>query len=284
MTTIKTILFPTDFSDTAQNAFRYCLKLADAYEADIQLLHVIYPEYEALDLPVMAAQATKEKAEAAKTISKQFVELALTQLQTTGQLRNLPVIHSEVEIGTPSNIIADIAKRDEADLIVMGTKGAHNTLERLWGSVTSAVIERAPCHVWVVPEHAAYAEIDIAAFATDLNEADPYHIWEYGKLLDPFHPILHCVHVDEEHSLEHTIDFASLGKFFEHHAPALQINFHTLSGNSVSGALEEFAKIHEIDILAMYAPQHNWFSRLFQRSETQAMAFKTKVPLLLLKH
>jgi len=284
MKTINTILFPTDFSDTAQNAFRYCIKLADIYEADIQLLHVIYPEYEALDLPVMAAQATKEKAEAAKTISKQFVELALTQLQTADQLRNVPVIHSEVEVGTPSNIIADIAKREEADLIVMGTKGEHNALERMWGSVTSAVVESAPCHVWVVPEHAAYAEIDIAAFATDLKEADPYHIWEYGKLLEPFHPIIHCVHVDSKNSVENTIDFASLGSFFEHHAPALQINFHTLEGKAVSDALEAFAENHEIDILAMYAPQHSLFSRLFQRSETQAMAFKTKVPLLLLKH
>jgi nucleotide-binding universal stress UspA family protein len=284
MNTIKNILFPTDFSDTAQNAFRYCLKLADVYEADIRLLHVIYPEYEALDLPVMAAQATKEKAEAAKSVSKEFVELALTQLQTTDQLRNMPVIHSEVEIGTPSNIIVDVARRESADLIVMGTKGEHNALERLWGSVTTAVIEKAHCHVWVVPEHAAYAEIDVAAFATDLNEADPYHIWEYGKLLEPFHPVLHCVHVDEERSVEHTMNFASLGSFFEHRAPALQINFHTLSGKSISTALEDFTEQLDIDLLAMYAPQHNWFSRLFQRSETQAMAFKTKVPLLLLKH
>jgi len=284
MREIKKILFPTDFSDTAQNAFRYCLKLADIYEADVELLHVVYPEYEALDLPVMAAQATKEKAEAANHISKQFVELALTQLQTAGQLSNVPVVHAEVEVGTPGNIIADIARRDEADLIVMGTKGEHNALERLWGSVTSAVIERAPCHVWVVPEHAPYAEIDVAAFATDLNEADPYHIWEYGKLLDSFNPIIHCVHVDQEKSVEHTIDFSSLGNFFAHHAPALQINFHTLPGGDVSDALEEFAELHEIDLMAMYAPQHSWFNRLFQKSETKSMAFKTHVPLLLLKH
>ncbi len=284
MQDIKKILFPTDFSGTAQNAFRYCLKLADVYEADIQLLHVIYPEYEALDLPVMAAQATKEKAEAAKHISKQFVELAMVQLQAADQLSNVPVIHSDVEIGTPSNIITDIARRENADLIVMGTKGVHNALEHFWGSVTTSVVEHAPCHVWVVPEEAPYAEINVAAFATDLNEADPYHIWEFGKLLAPFHPVIDCVHVDQEKSVEHTIDFANLGRFFENRAPALQINFHTLEGDSVSEALEAFADERDIDLLAMYAPQHSWFDRLFRRSNTRSMAFKTRIPLLLLKH
>ena len=60
MQTIKRILFPTDFSAASQNAFRHCILVADKYGADIQMLHVIFPEYEALDLPVMAAQATKE--------------------------------------------------------------------------------------------------------------------------------------------------------------------------------------------------------------------------------
>ena len=80
MKMIKKILFPTDFSATAQSAFRHCLLLADKYDADVEILHVIFPEYEALDLPVMAAQATKEKAEAAGVVMKTFVETGLTQV------------------------------------------------------------------------------------------------------------------------------------------------------------------------------------------------------------
>ncbi|MDV7400603.1 universal stress protein, partial [Arthrospira platensis SPKY1] len=80
---------------------------------------------------------------------------------------------AEVEIGTPASLISDMAKRVEADFIVMGTRGEHNALEKIWGSVTTAVIEHAHCPVWVVPEHAPYSNIAIAAYATDLDEADP---------------------------------------------------------------------------------------------------------------
>lgn len=283
MRMIKKILFPTDFSATAQNAFRHCLILADKYGADIELLHVIYPEYEALDLPVMAAQATKEKAETARVVIKAFVETGLAQLQAAHQLENIPEIKSHVEVGTPGNIISDTARRGGADLIVMGTKGEHNALERFFGSVTTAVIERAPCNIWIVPEEAPLGRINIVAYASDLRDADPYHIWEVGKMLEPFSPIIHCVHVNVSQSVEGAIDFASLGAFFEHHAPALQINFHPLSGSSVIQALEEFIDTYDVDILAMYSPHQNWLGRILRTSHTKRMAFETHVPLLIIR-
>jgi nucleotide-binding universal stress UspA family protein len=284
MDAINKILVPTDFSDTAQNAFRYALMLADKFEADIELLHVIYPEYEALDLPVMAAQATKEKAAAAGEVIKEFVELGLTQLHATGQLSGIPTIKSDVEIGTPASLIADVARRDEVELIVMGTRGTHNALDRFWGSVTTAVVEHAHCHVWVVPEHAPYSDINVAGFATNLGDADPYHIWEYGKLLAPFRPVLRCAHVNLDNSLDSTLDIAGLSRFFDNHAPSLQISFHSLEGETVIDGLETFIESFEIDVLAMYAPQHTWWERLFRRSETKNMALHSKIPLLMLKH
>ncbi|MFZ4427736.1 MAG: universal stress protein, partial [Saprospiraceae bacterium] len=66
MRKIHRILFPTDFSEAAQNAFRYCRSLADALSAEIFVLHVVYPEYELLDLPVLATKATHDKIDAAK--------------------------------------------------------------------------------------------------------------------------------------------------------------------------------------------------------------------------
>ena len=283
MKMIKKILFPTDFSATAQNAFRHCLLLAGQYGADIDVLHVIFPEYEALDLPVMAAQATKEKAETARAVMKTFVENGLAQLQAVHQLESIPIVSPDIEIGTPGKAICEAARQSEADLIVMGTKGEHNVLERVFGSVTTAVIEHAPCPVWVVPENAQFEHIDIIAYATDLLEADPYHIWEVGKMLEPFSPIIHCVHVNVKNSVDGAIDFASLGAFFEHHAPSIQITFHPLSGQSVLSALEEFVETYDVDVLVMYAPQHNWFERTFQKSHTKRMAFEAHVPLLIIK-
>ncbi|HMQ48655.1 MAG TPA: universal stress protein [Saprospiraceae bacterium] len=283
MISIEKILFPTDFSPTAQNAFRYCLRLADHFKAKIQVLHVVYPEYEALDLPVLAAKATQDKLEAAKDLLKPFIELSLAQLSPFYEMQNRPDIQSGVEIGTPAALISEKAEDWDCDLIVMGTKGQHSLLEKFFGSVTSSVIEKSPCPVWVIPELANFHDVKSMAYASDLRDADPYHIWEIGKLLETFAPLVRCVHVNTEGSLDTALDFAQLGHFFEHHAPGLQITFHALSDNSVTKALEEFTAVHDIDLLVMYTPQRHWLENLFHKSRTKGMAFVTHIPLLILK-
>lgn len=283
MKNVNKILFPTDFSETAQNAFRYCLVLADKLNASIQLLHVIYPEYEVMDIPLVAATATKDKIAAAKTVMKTFVDYGLTQVQVGEQLEHMPEVQSEVEIGNAVNTICRIAKRDEIDLIVMGTKGSHNALERTFGSVTTGVIRKAPAHTWVVPERALYQGIHILAYATDLNEADPVHIMEVGKLFDPFCSILHCVHVNTEHSIEKLLDLANLEATFSNNSPVVQIKFHQIPGDSVVEGLEDFVDYHNVDVLVMYAPHHDLLESIFHRSFTREMALETEIPLLVLK-
>ncbi len=283
MQAIKTILFPTDFSETAQNAFRYCLRLADQWDARVELLHVVFPEYDALDLPVMATRATQEKVEAARTVLQTFADHALLQVQAAYTLRKVPDIRADVEVGTPAAIIAQVARRDSADMIIIGTRGEHNLLEHMFGSVTTGVIEKAHCHVWVVPEMARFESINTVVYGTDLSEADPYHIWKVGQWLESFGAVLHCVHVRAGSETIRELNIHDLESFFRDHAPSLQIRFHQFPGKSVTEALDDFSSCHEADLLVMYAPHHSLLDRIVRPSRTKQMALQTNVPLLLLK-
>ncbi len=51
--------------------------------------------------------------------------------------------------GKPANVIADLAERLEADLVVIGTHGRHG-MRGLLGSTTDRVLQRAGCDVLVV--------------------------------------------------------------------------------------------------------------------------------------
>ncbi len=283
MTKIRKILFPTDFSDTAQNAFRHCLAFADKMEASIVLLHAIFPEYETLDLPIMAAKATREKVEAARTLLDSFIASNLDVLEKTYTFRNLPRVEKEVEIGSAGGVITNMARREEADLIIMGTQGEHNALEKAFGSVTTNVIERAHCPVMVIPEQAPIESIDIIAYASDLSEADPYHVWKAAHMLDCFNPILHVVHIRGSRHSDEEMDFTEMEDFFREQAPALQVLFHNIRGMTVENALEEFVDTYDVDVLCMYAPHHNLLERIFYDSRTRRMAMRTHIPLLLIK-
>lgn len=288
MSKIHKILFPSDFSEAAQNAFRYCLYLADTFSAEIIVLHVVYPEYEMLDLPVLATKATHDKIDAAKDALNSFIGLGTGQATTSGNLKQPLLISREVEVGTPVGIIRQMAKKHDADLIVMGTKGEHNALEKTLGSVTTGVIEGAHCPVLVVPEHAPWKPPHIVAFATNLSDADPYHVWKATEILEPFHPLLHIIHISDGKTPAGRIArFDEVEAFFKRQAidtPALQVTFHELERTSITDGLEEFVDYHEVDLLVMFAPHHTWSDRLFKPSATRKMALDAPLPLLFLKN
>lgn len=282
MSEIKKILFPTDFSPTAQNAFKHCLILADYYQAKVEVLHVVFPEYAAMDVPVVSMETTREKAETATAVLHSFVKLGLDQAQVAYSLQQVPRVEELVEIGIPIGSIIKIAEERHADLVLMGTKGAHNTLERAFGSVSSGVIEQARCPVLLIPEFAQWKPTHIVAYASDLSEADPYHFWKATEMLSPFHPLLHVIniHQGKEHD---QVAIDELKKIFSNNTPAVQISFHQENHDSISKGLEEFVDNYGVDLLVMYSPHRSWIERLFHHSQTRDVAFTTRIPLLVIK-
>lgn len=282
MSEIKKILFPTDFSPTAQNAFKHCLILADHYQAKVEVLHVVFPEYAAMDVPVVSMETTREKAETARAVMHSFVELGLNQSLKVYNFQQLPRVEEVVEIGIPIGTIIKAAEEHKADLILMGTKGSHNTLEKAFGSVASGVIEQAHCPVLLIPEFAQWKPTHIVAYASDLSEADPYHFWKATEILSPFHPLLHVIniHQGKEHD---QVAIDELKKIFSNNTPALQISFHQENHESISKGLEEFVDNYGVDLLVMYSPHRSWIERLFHHSQTRDVAFTTRIPLLVIK-
>jgi len=202
MHSIKKILFPTDFSETANNAFRYLLWFADQYQAQITLLHLVYPEPDAMDLPGVSLVVTEKKVEVAKLVMQDMVDQGMVRVQAAHDLQNPPEVIAKVEIGVPARLISEYAEQHEIDLIVMGTQGEHSVLERLLGSVTTTVIRKAPCPVMVIPEQVKQDKLQNVAYAANLSTADPYHIWQASRVLQPFNPVYRIVHVVAEHEEE----------------------------------------------------------------------------------
>ena len=127
------ILVPTDFSKTANKAFRYACTLSKTTGASLIALHVIAPVYY-LE-PADAAALVRESRAAAQ---KQF-----------GRLKPSPA-RAMIETGIPHEVIAETARTVGADLIVMGTHGRSGLNRLMIGSVAENVVRHAPCPVLTV--------------------------------------------------------------------------------------------------------------------------------------
>ena len=141
----KTILWATDGSANADRALPVVKEMAGTPGAKLIVAHCReLLTGRAAGLPVNADESelvTKIREQAAELKSVGF-DVRVEVVTTSGT--NAP------------HVIADIARADEADLIVVGTRGHGPFVGALLGSVTQRLLHIAPCPVLAVPtgEHA----------------------------------------------------------------------------------------------------------------------------------
>ncbi len=94
------------------------------------------------------------------------VRRRVDDLKTAGTNIELQVISAVA--GGPANVIADVARREHADVIVVGTRGHRQIASLIIGSVTHRLLHMTPCPVLAVPPAAAVSagSAEPAAVAT----------------------------------------------------------------------------------------------------------------------
>ncbi len=135
------VLFATDFSDDAARAQEYAMYLATAWDATLQVLHVI-------EAPAWfnANAATLAIMEQARAEAAQRLDRVNDQMRRSG----VTVTVRQV-LGAPHEQISRVSREQGADLIVLGTQGRTNLLYGLLGSTAERVVKDAPCPVLAVP-------------------------------------------------------------------------------------------------------------------------------------
>jgi nucleotide-binding universal stress UspA family protein len=149
MTQVQRILVPVDFSEGSRRALEYAADLARRYGATIDVLHVWdVPTYLPADTLVSSGSQAWELTRLAQSTAEANLEKFVAEAAEEG----IPIARTRAEPGVPSQVIADAAKNDDYDLIVMGTQGRTGLPRVLLGSVAERVVRHATCPVLTVRE------------------------------------------------------------------------------------------------------------------------------------
>jgi nucleotide-binding universal stress UspA family protein len=145
MVAIKTILVPTDFSDTANAAVRCAAALAETLGSRLILLHVVEDVVaKGLTAGIGASAVRRLQDEATKEAADKLDRaLAEPPLNRTG-------VDRAVVAGDPFAGILSYADEHHVDLIVLGTNGRTGIAHMLLGSVAERVVRTSPCPVLTV--------------------------------------------------------------------------------------------------------------------------------------
>lgn len=269
---MKKILVPTDFSSTANTALRYAEALSKHWDAALDAIHVYNFEYLEQNLSDRLRDSLREeKMEAAhRNFNEELKEMGL---------ENSDRIEAVLREGYAGEETVAYALEQEVDLIVMGTRKEHNTLEKIFGSVSTDVVRRAQSPVLVVPEGANFEEIENIGYATDFNLSDAYAFDELKQFAKDFNAKLHLVHVTDEGKEDEMVSELSDKGWFE--STEQDVSFTMLRSESVVDGLDGFAKDKNLDIMAMFIPHRSFWERIFHRSFTRRMVFHSDLPLLI---
>ncbi len=143
MAEIKTILFPTDFTEASVKVLPYATYLADKLGAKLMVLFVVeeLSKYANFYVPHSALDNLEaELMESARKKMESFVE---------DYFEGFPV-ETMIRRGDVPEEIIKVAEEKEIDLIVMGTHGRKGLEKVLLGSVAERVVKGAPCPVMTV--------------------------------------------------------------------------------------------------------------------------------------
>ncbi len=142
MINIKNILCPVDHSDCSKEALKYAVSFAIKDNSKLYLLHVIDIRTFDESINAMTPQIPDDKT--------------LAQLKTKlldcipEEMRDDMDVEALVVQGIPFVEIIATAKKNDVDMIVLGSHGRTGITHMMMGSVSEKVVRKAPCPVLIV--------------------------------------------------------------------------------------------------------------------------------------
>jgi len=277
---MRTILVPTDFSPSAENALRFAILLAKEQHAGICLLHVYSPPMALTiaEFDMVNAQLVSLKGSAEKSLHRQSQEIA--------RAGDVTYECCAVE-GAPVHEIVAMIKEKNADLVIMGTKGQTNVIDSVLGTNTANVIAKATCPVIAVPESFSFRNlIRKITYATDYARTEAHALRFLVQIAQPLKAHINIVHVSDNF-ISPEKETAQMGAFIKKMEPEIQyanLSFQIIQGKEVEKRLMKHLKESRTDLLAMSTQVRKFFDRIFGQSISRQVVQHSEVPVIVFHH
>jgi len=276
---MKTILVPTDFSKSAENALYYAIELAKKNHAKIILLHASHINATDYIIPMDILKNEHEKEDVKNDL------LAKKELIKIEHAGNIECEYIDTDQEVINGIVKTIDEK-KIDMVIMGTKGSQNILNELFGSNTSKLIQRSNVPVIAVPENYTSREIKKITYATAFYSTDVKAIKRIVEIAKLYHAqvnILHVISDDMNYATEKD-QFRNFMNEVNQKINYQNISFQIIQGKNVTDGIENYIKTNDTNIMVMSTQQRNFFERLFQKSNTKKVALNSEIPLMAIHH
>lgn len=266
MIKINKILFPTDFSRCAEQAFTHAIYLAEKYRSEIHILNVntLFKDYPEFISNISSANDIRKMAE--DSIYKQ-----INKLIDDVTLKNIDFIKCQKRGVSAATTILEYSHDNDIDLIVMGTHGRRGLGHLLLGSVAEEVVRFSTCPVFTIREEEEpkpieeFTNILVPIDFSDHSKNSIKYAKEIANLSNSKLQLLHviedtipvpCSLVEKSSiydfipDIEDKIEECMENVFNETNGPNVKHDNYIINGHAAKDILK-FAKTHDTDLIVI---------------------------------
>ncbi|MCF7561323.1 universal stress protein [Sabulilitoribacter multivorans] len=276
---MKKIIVPVDFSEHSEYALKTAAKLAKKYDAEVLALHML----EMSELVLTASEGLQyEKASFFIKLSEKKFETFLNKpylkdIKITPIIKHFKVF-SEVD---------EVAKKHDANLIIMGSHGTSGIKELLIGSNTERVVRSSEIPVLVVKNKNIDVNFETVVFACDFLEESIKPYINAVKMFDSLNAKIHFVYVNLpnerfQSSLEIERKVVNFFTKAEGNLDKMS-DVHYVSDYTVEEGILNFSNKMGADLIAMPTHGKKGLAHFFHGSVGEDVANHATLPVMTFK-
>ncbi|MDM1527893.1 universal stress protein [Myroides odoratimimus] len=276
---MKKILFPTDYSETANNAFKYALQLANYREAELYVLHVYDPPIISGGISPHLVENVIKKNDFEKLEQLHANSPALIDMRAELNLEHVPVFF-KVKEGLLIPEILNAIEENHIDFLVMGTDGANASFhKKLLGSNTINTITKVDIPVLSVPKEAHFRDLNNIIFTSRFEEEEEATLDDIIQGVKTNKAQLKIVHVKSKGCISCEEVY---NKWKEKYKDA-PVSFHIFNAENIEKTLLDFIEHEPVDLVATIKRNKTFIENILSKSVTQHLAKRLKVPFFVYK-
>jgi nucleotide-binding universal stress UspA family protein len=276
---MKKIIVPIDFSEHSEYALEAAANLAQKFDAELLVLHMLE-----LSNAILTADssALNEEAVFYLKLAEQKFEAFLDKPYLENV--NVTPIVKHFKVWSEVN---DVANEHDANLIVMGSHGASGVKEVLVGSNTEKVVRHADIPVLVIKHNPILFDFENGVFASDFSD---HSVEPYLKARTTFEKLgakMHLVYVNSpDGNFRSSSEIDKRVSDFLRKADGDLENLSSVtvvSDYSIEKGILNFANVIGADVIAVATHGRKGLAHFFEGSISEDIANHSTLPVMTFK-
>lgn len=256
---MKKILIPTDFSDHAEYALKVAAQIAKKNNGEIILLHMLELPHEGSD----AVGAGHDIPEI--MFFKNAAIKRLEDLMDEEYLDGLKVSEI-VQFELAFDGILNISKKNDVDLIVMGSHGASGFKEMFIGSNAEKVVRNSEIPVLIIKKEEENFEVNDFVFASNFSDEIKKPFEKVVEFANKFDSTIHLVTINTPNNFKSTAAAQGNMDTFLSNFNVSKVQTHIYNETNVEKGILNFSDSINADLIGMCTHGRKGLSHFFNGS------------------